>query len=272
MASACVHRGCSCCVKCIHGLHQSTGCVDNVVDDEASLAGHVTHHIHHFSNIQVSTAFVDNCQRRSHFLSEKARAFHADCIGRNHDELGQVQFAKVTYQYGAGEQMIDWNIKETLNLRSVQVNEQGAVRTRGGEKVCNQLGADGDARAVFAILARVAIIRDHHGDSGGRSTLKRVNHHQKLNQILVNWIACRLNDKYINAANILKQLKVDFTVGKSLQFGLAYFHADMQANFFSKLPVCGAAEYLESPVLAQVSGALALGSRLCILCLCAIGR
>jgi len=78
----------------------------------------------------------------------------------------------------AGEQMIDGNVEEALNLGGMQVDKEGAISAGGGEQVGDELGADGDAGTVFAILAGVAVIRHHHRDPGRRGPLERINHDQ----------------------------------------------------------------------------------------------
>ena len=135
----------------------------------------------------------------------------------------------------------------------------------GGEQVGDELGADGDAGAVFAVLAGVPVVGHHHRDPGRRGPLERVNHHQKLHQVLVHRIAGGLHHKHIHSAHVLEKLEVDFAVGKALQLGLAHLDPDVLADLLGQRPVGGAGEELEALVLAQVAGPLALGSRLGIL-------
>ena len=164
----------------------------------------------------------------------------------------------MAHQHRAGKHVIDGNVEEALNLRGMQVNKQSAVGASGGEQVGDELGADGDARAVLAILAGISVIGDDHSDAGRRGALERVDHDQQFHQMLVDRIAGGLHDKDIDAANIFEKLEVDFAIGKALQLGLADRNSDVAADLFSKRTVGRAAEELEAPVLAEVASALAL--------------
>ena len=265
VAGAGVHRSGAVGVERIHGLHQRSGGVDDVVDDEAGLAVHIADHVHDFGNIDVGTALVDDGQRCAHLLRKETGTLHAACIRRNHDEVGQLQLAEVADQHRAGEQMIDGDVEEALDLRGVQVDEKRAVGAGGGQQIGDELGADGDAGAVLAILAGVSVIRNDHRDAGRGGALECVDHDQQFHQVLVDGIAGGLHDEDVDAADILEQLEVDFAIGKALQLGLAHRDADVAADLFGQRPVGRAAEELEAPVLAQIASPLALGSRFGIL-------
>ena len=154
--------------------------------------------------------------------------------------------------------MIDRDAEEALNLRGMQIDKQSAIGARSGEQVCHKLGADGNARLVFAVLARVAVIGNHDCDARGRCALQCVNHDEQLDQVLVDGIAGGLHDEHIDAADVFEQLEVDFAIGKTLQLGFAHRHADVAANRLSQRPIGSAREQLEALVLAQIAGALAL--------------
>ena len=126
-------------------------------------------------------------------------------------------------------------------------------------------------RGVLAILAGVAVVGHHHRDPGRRGPLERVNHHQKLHQVLVHRIAGGLHHKDIHSAHILEELEVNLAVGKALNLDLAHRNPDVAADLLSQRAVRRAAEELEALVLAQVTGPLALGDRLGVLCLASAG-
>ena len=100
-----------------------------------------------------------------------------------------MQVAEVADQHGAGEKMVDRNIEEALNLRGVQVDQQRAVGAGGGEQVGDQLRRDGHAGAVFAVLPRVAVVRNDHRDAAGGGALERVHHDQQFHQVLVDRVS-----------------------------------------------------------------------------------
>jgi hypothetical protein len=194
------------------------------------LAFHVADHVHHFGNVHVGAPLVHNGQRRSHLLREKPCPLHAARIRRNHRQVGQIQLLEIAHQHRAGKDVIDGNIEEALDLRGVQVDKQRAVGACRRQQVGDELGADGHARAVFAILAGVPVVGNHHRDPGRRGPLERIDHNEQFHQVLVHRIAGGLHHKNIYAAHVLEQLKVDLAVGKTLQLGLADLDADVLAD------------------------------------------
>jgi hypothetical protein len=62
----------------------------------------------------------------------------------------------MTDEDGAGEKMVDGNVEEALNLGRMQVDEERAVGAGGGQQVGDELGADGYALFVLAVLPRLA--------------------------------------------------------------------------------------------------------------------
>ena len=67
-----------------------------------------------------------------------------------------------------GEQIVGRNIEEALNLPGVQVERHHAIGAGAGDQVGDQLGRDRGARSHFAILPRVAEIRDHRRNAPRR--------------------------------------------------------------------------------------------------------
>jgi hypothetical protein len=67
-----------------------------------------------------------------------------------------------------------------------------------------------------------------------------------------------LHDKNIHAADVLEQLKVNLSVGKTLQLAFAQLHPDMGANALGQFAVGGTGEDLEPLVFAQAPSTLAL--------------
>jgi ABC-type phosphate/phosphonate transport system substrate-binding protein len=57
------------------------------------------------------------------------------------------------------------NVEEALDLRGVQVDAQHAVCARAGDEVGHQLGGDGHAALVLAVLAGVAEVGNDRGDA-----------------------------------------------------------------------------------------------------------
>ena len=91
--------------------------------------------------------------------------------------------------------MIDRDVEEPLDLARVQVEREDAIHARRLEQVGDELGGDGHPRLDLAILAGVAVVRQHRGDPAGRRALERVDHDQQLHQVVVHGRARRLDDE-----------------------------------------------------------------------------
>ena len=141
-----------------------------------------------------------------------------------------------------GEQVIDRQVEEALDLRLVQVHRQHAVDARRGQHVGDELRGDRHARLVLAILARVAVIRNHRGDARRRRSTERVRHDHQLHQVRIDRRAGRLDDEDVGAADVLVDLKRDFGVGKPAQAGLSEFHPEELGNLSRKLRMSAARE------------------------------
>ena len=144
-----------------------------------------------------------------------------------------------------GEQVVDRNVKEPLDLRLVQVHRQHAVGAGRAEQVGHQLGRDRHARLVLAVLPRVAVIRNHRRDARRRRAAERVDHHAQLDQVPVDVGAGRLHDEDVGAADVLVDLERDFRVRKPLQPRVADRDLQKLRNLFGQRRMRAAGEDFE---------------------------
>src|SRR6266478_4943135 len=86
--------------------------------------------------------------------------------------------------------MVYRNVEITLNLRRVQIKRQRAAGSGRFEQIGDQLGGNWNARLVFAVLARIAVIRQHGRDSPRGSAFRSEEHTSEL-QSQSN-LVCRL--------------------------------------------------------------------------------
>jgi hypothetical protein len=127
-------------------------------------------------------------------------------------QSGILSVLEVADQHRRGEEVIDRDVEETLDLRSVQVHGQDPVRPGGGDQVGDELRGDRNARLVLPVLTRVAVVRKHGRDPARRGPLERVEHDQKLDQVVVDGGAGRLKDEDVCAADVLVDLCVALAV------------------------------------------------------------
>ena len=167
-------------------LYQSVRCVyeracgvDQVVNQNALLALYVADDVHNLGYVGLRTALVDDGKRHIQLLGELAGTGNRTQIGRNDNGIigADAELARnVRDQNGRTEHVIHRNVKEALDLRSVQVHGQHAVSACSSNEVCDQLCGDRVTRLALAVLTSVAEIRDYSRDTACRCTLAGVDH------------------------------------------------------------------------------------------------
>ena len=122
------------------------------------------------------------------------------------------------------------DVEEALDLAGVQVAGHHAVRTGGAEQVRDELGADGHARAVLAVLAGPAEVGHHGHDFVGGSALGGVDGEQQLHQVV-----CRRNgglqDVDGGAADAFGVLRLEFAVAEGSDLQLSQMRFSLFGGF-----------------------------------------
>jgi hypothetical protein len=139
MRTARIHRSRPIFQQCRRRLHQRTGRVDQVIDDQTGAAVHIADDVHDFGHVHFHAALVDDGQSGIHLFGEESGALHAAGIRRYHRKVRQIQILEVADQHGRAEQVIHRDIKEPLQLRRMQIDDQGSIRARRGQKIGNKL-------------------------------------------------------------------------------------------------------------------------------------
>ena len=84
-------------------LHKVSPEFDDIVDQDAGLAGNVADNIHNFRVACAFAALIDNGERRADAFCQGAGAHHAADIGGNHHDVMEFQpFLDVPDQDGRG--------------------------------------------------------------------------------------------------------------------------------------------------------------------------
>ena len=73
---------------------------------------------------------------------------------------GSFRLWKYSSRIGAREEVIDGHVEKALNLGGVQVHRQHAVGARRRDQVGDELGRDRHTARIFAVLPRIAEVRD----------------------------------------------------------------------------------------------------------------
>src|SRR5713226_8373720 len=157
--------------------------------------------------------------------------------------------------------MIDRNVEEALNLRSVQVERQYAIGARSADQIRDQFRRDRHAWLVLAVLARVAVVRNDRRDATRRGALERVEHDQQLHQIVVHRWRRRLDHEDVRAADVLIDLHVVLAVGEAVQRDAARLDLELAADFLRERRVRSSGENLQGTVQgAEIISTVASGA------------
>ena len=225
------------------GLAQGAGGVDHVVHDDAGTAVDFADDVHHFRDVGLRAALVDDRQVAFEALGQRAGADDAAVVRRDDQRVLVILLADVVEQDGQGVDVVDRNVEEALDLFGVQVHGQHAVDAGGDEHVGDQLGGDGHARGTrAAILAGVAEIRDGGGDAAGRGALEGVDHDQHFHQVVVGRGAGRLQHEDVATADMFLQLDGDFAIREAADIGATQIDVQLLCDVGGQLRVGVAGE------------------------------
>jgi len=117
----------------------------------------------------------------------------------------------------------------------VEIHGEHAVDTHGGEQIGHDLGGDGHAgRAQAAVLAGIAEIGDHRGDSPCRRAAHRVDHDQQFHQVLIGRGAGGLDHEDVASADILVDLHMHLAVAEAVDCGVAKLRIEARRDAFGQ--------------------------------------
>lgn len=112
-------------------LGDGEGGVSNVVDQDAHLVLDIPHkhHVGLVWGLDLATLLVDQCKLHAQLISNHSRTLGATSIGRDNNGVLPVgdTLADVLDHQGLSVQVVDRDIKETLELRVVQIHGDDMV-------------------------------------------------------------------------------------------------------------------------------------------------
>ena len=155
--------------------------------------------------------------------------------------------------------MVDRNGEEALDLARVQVHRDHAVDTGALERVGDELRGDRLARRRLLVLPRVGEPRDHGGDPLRRSELRRLDHDQQLDQVIVHRRVPGLDDEDVAAADRLAIADVGLAVREGLELDLAEHDPEPLGNRLGERGVRAAADQHQPLLRAALDPRCPLG-------------
>ena len=234
----------------IGGIHQRAAGVDDVVDQDAGVAGDFADYVHHFGFAGALAALVDDGEGRVDALGEAAGAHHAADVGRYHHHVFEFEFLfDVADHHRRRIEIVGRDIEEALDLAGMQVERHDAVGAGAGDQVGDELGRDWRAGARFAVLPGVTEIRHHRGDAACRRTAQRVDDDQQFHQVVVGRVGRRLQDENVRATHVFLDFDENLEVGEALYDRLGQADLEVFGNLLRQHRVGIAGDELDRPVL-----------------------
>ena len=218
------------------GFADGAAGVDDVVEKDHVLALHVADNLQVGHLVGFHALFESDGEVAVEDFGEDRGAFGSAGVGRDDAEVVPVEAADIGEEDGGGEEVVNGNFEETLNLVCVQVHGYEAVDAGCGQEVGHQFGADGGSRLVFAVLARVAEVGDHRDDFGGRGAFGGVNQNKELKDVFGGGEG-RLDDEDVAAADGFVVVGLDFTVFELHDFFVQQVKAQVGGNLLCQRAV-----------------------------------
>ena len=100
------------------------------------------------THICLWSSFIYDSNRHIYFTCKFSCSCYRAKVRRNNNKVVVVElffgeFIQIVfYKSGIAQQMVNGDVKETLNLGGMQVHGQNTICTGSGKHVCNKLGAD----------------------------------------------------------------------------------------------------------------------------------
>ena len=219
-------------------IAERAAAVDDVVDEDAVLAGHVANDIHDFRLASAFATLVDDRQLTVEAFGERTGAHDASDVRRyDHDVVGVVAILHVAGEKRHGIEVVGRDIEEALNLAGMQVEGQHAVGAGFRDQVGDKLGRDRGAGTGLAVLAGIAEVGKDSGDASCRRAAERIDHDQQFHQVIVGGKRCRLDDENVLAAHVFLDFYEDFLVCEPPDTGFSEWYVEIIADCLGELPV-----------------------------------
>src|SRR5690606_11850470 len=195
------------------GLRKGTRCIADVIDKDDILSFDITDDGHGLDFVGTFTLLIADYDFSIEVFRKCARSVRPTHIGRCNGEIRKIKRFNMWHEDDGSIQMVYGNVKEALNLCSMEVHGHDAVRAGGGDQVGNHFSADGYPGFVFTVLPGKAEVGHHRGDVVCRSTFGRVDHQQQLKQV-IRWLVGRLDQEYVAATDGFVVKRLDLAVAE----------------------------------------------------------
>jgi len=169
------------------GLAEGTASIGHIVDDNGDLAADITDQDHTGDLVGTSAFFVDEGEAEVEAVGDGGSSLCATSVGRHDNAVLDFEVvADPAESAGFSVEVVDGDIEEALDLRSVEIHSDDMVAAGGLKHVSHQTSSDGGARFVLLVLAGVGKVWENGGDTAGRGCLASVDHDEQLHDSIVD--------------------------------------------------------------------------------------
>ena len=167
-----------------------TSCINHIINQNTSLTFNTPNDIHHFTRIHLidTPAFINNRNRSLQKFSQFPSTSHTTMVWTDNNIVFSNHPAtfEIICDQRRPHQVVNRNIKETLNLSSVQINCQQTINSSNLKHISYQLRSDWFTSPSFPVLTSIAVIRHHHINRLRTSSFQRIYHNQNFHKIIIN--------------------------------------------------------------------------------------
>src|SRR3989339_754489 len=200
----------------LSSLGDGSSGVYHVVNQDCGLSRNVTYDVH---DLRCAVGWPSLVNKRKRCIEQLC---HAPCppypadVRRDDNGVLQLLVKEILRKDGDCFQIVHLDVKESLYLGDVQVEDDYPVYPCHCYEVCNKLCSDWLSCVCFPVLPGVAIVGDDCGYFPWRCPSDGISHYQKFHQGVVCWRGSWLDEKDFASPHALKNLAVYLAVLKAL--------------------------------------------------------
>lgn len=199
------------------GGAKGAGGFGHIVNEDDIAALDLANDLHGLDLGGGNTVFGHDGETSAEGIRVGARHFHAPDIRRDYGEIFTL-VAKALAQGpdndGLAIEVVHRDVEKPLNLSGMEIHRDHPVDTGRGEQIRNQLGGDGHAGLVLAVLPGVSEEWNDGIDPSGAGPLCGIDHNHQLHEVMIGRGAGGLDDVNVLPADILVDLDEGFAIRK----------------------------------------------------------
>ena len=153
MACACTYASCSCLFHYVGCCGDSPCRVNHIVNNHYIFVYHITDDLHRLNNIGTSTCLITEDERAVEIFCVCFGTLSAAYIRRGNHKILEIQRLEIRKQYARPIEVVNGDVKESLNLVGMKVHGYEAVYTGYTKNIGYKLRADRNTGFILAVLS-----------------------------------------------------------------------------------------------------------------------